>query len=306
MAAGLRTCRNISERSTWTKPRNVSAKLTPSNRWCQCSLTLKDALLLIAEMVDGFCQLVNYIEPNYLVHLRPHIQSICQKLYASMKEKLLFTLQSHYVALTSDLWTFQAVQAYLTVPAHFITEEWALESSVPEAKEIPEHHTGRIIGKLEYMQLQIEKWHHTGRSLAVCFLTSLGFNIAERLKEAAKECYNIISARVIHVNMLKYWCTPSTTAYFAQDDGGENDKVLMLRDSKDSSVQFGKELVEEQQCQLEHLIGDFTIVMNSTSGSISLADSHKDIAGWYSRSIVTCWLMGWLKPLVVIGPHPSC
>lgn len=108
-------------------------------------------------MVDGFCQLVNYIEPNYLVHLRPHIQSICQKLYASMKEKLLFTLQSHYVALTSDLWTFQAVQAYLTVTAHFITEQWALESSVPEAKEIPEHHTGRIIGKLEYMQLQIEK-----------------------------------------------------------------------------------------------------------------------------------------------------
>ena len=38
--------------------------------------------------------------------------------------------------------------------------------------------------------------------------------------------------------MLKYWCTPSTTAYFAQDDGGENNKVLILRDSEDGSVQF--------------------------------------------------------------------
>ena len=65
-------------------------------------------------------------------------------------------------------------------------------------------------------------------------------------------------------------------------------------------------LVEEQQCQLERLMGDFTTVMNSTPGSISLADSHKDIAGLYSRSNVTCWLIGWSKPLVVIEPHPTC
>ena len=118
---------------------------------------------LIAEMVardlrplsvvegDGFRQLVNYIEPNYRVPSRPHIRSVCQKLYASTKENLLVTLQSHYVAFTSDLWTSQAVQAYLTVTAHFITEQWVLESYVLETKEMPEHHTGRIIGNLAYM-----------------------------------------------------------------------------------------------------------------------------------------------------------
>lgn len=50
-----------------------------------------------------------------------------------------------------------------------------------------------------------------------------------------------------------------------------NDKVLKWRNSEDSSVQFGKELVEEQQRQLEKLLGDFTTVMNSTPGSTSLA-----------------------------------
>ena len=72
---------------------------------------------------DSFRQLINYIEPNYRVPSRPHIRSVCQKLYTSAKEKLLVTLQSHYIAFTSDLWSSQVVQAYLTVTAHFITEQ---------------------------------------------------------------------------------------------------------------------------------------------------------------------------------------
>ena len=77
---------------------------------------------------DGFRQLFKYIEPNYRVPSRPHVQSVCHKLYTSVKEKLFVTLQSCHVAFTSDLWTSQAVQAYLTVTAHFISEEWVLET----------------------------------------------------------------------------------------------------------------------------------------------------------------------------------
>ena len=72
---------------------------------------------------EGFRQLLKYIEPNYQVPSRPHVPTVCQKLYASVKEKLHIALQSCYVAFTSDLWTSQAVQAYLTVTAHFITEQ---------------------------------------------------------------------------------------------------------------------------------------------------------------------------------------
>jgi len=32
------------------------------------------------------------------------------------------------------------------VTAHFITEQWVLESYVLETREMPERHTGRIIG----------------------------------------------------------------------------------------------------------------------------------------------------------------
>ena len=82
------------------------------------------------------------ITPNYRVPSRPHIKSICQKLYTEEKEKLMGKLDSRHVALTSDLWTSQAVQAYLTVTVHFINDEWALESYVLTTTEIPERHTG--------------------------------------------------------------------------------------------------------------------------------------------------------------------
>ena len=91
---------------------------------------------------QGFKQLLNYIEPNYRVPSRPHITSICQKLYLSEKEKLLEKLQSRYVSLTSDLWTSHAIQAYLTVTVHFINEEWNMESYVLTTNEMPERHTG--------------------------------------------------------------------------------------------------------------------------------------------------------------------
>ena len=47
--------------------------------------------------------------------------------------------------------------------------------------------------------------------------------------------------RVLHVNMLKEWCIPSSTTYFAQDDEGESDEGGIVR-----TVVFslGKELVE--------------------------------------------------------------
>jgi len=88
---------------------------------------------------DDFWQLLNYRVP--------HIWSICQKIHASAEEKLLIKLQFHYVTFTSDLWTSQDIQAYLTVMAHFISEQWVLESYVLETGEMPEHHTSRIIGK---------------------------------------------------------------------------------------------------------------------------------------------------------------
>jgi len=60
MVGGLRTYRSISDRSTWTKPRNVLARsqMVRSRHWCRRSLMLEDALLLVPLRLP--CWLLNW------------------------------------------------------------------------------------------------------------------------------------------------------------------------------------------------------------------------------------------------------
>ena len=91
----------------------------------------------------GFKQLVNYLKPGYKVPLRSHVTSICRKKFDAMKEQLLATLATvQYVAVTTDIWTSRATQAYITVTVHFLTDRWKMESKVLQTQEMPERHTG--------------------------------------------------------------------------------------------------------------------------------------------------------------------
>ena len=92
---------------------------------------------------DGFKQLVNYLEPGYKVPSRTHVTNTCHKKLDSIKEKLLATLATgQYIAVTTDIWTSRATQAYITVTVHFVTDLWKMESKVLQAQELPECHTG--------------------------------------------------------------------------------------------------------------------------------------------------------------------
>ena len=92
---------------------------------------------------DGFKQLMNFIEPGYKVPSRTHITNVCHKTYEAAKEHLVATLcDVPSVALTTDIRTSRATQAYITVTVHFITDDWAMESKVLSTQEMPERHTG--------------------------------------------------------------------------------------------------------------------------------------------------------------------
>ena len=74
---------------------------------------------------------------------------------SSGEEKLEAELIDRHVGLTSDIWTSAATQGYITVTAHFISDNWKFCSRVLLTKEMGKRHTG--------------------------------INISERLLEAAKE-----------------------------------------------------------------------------------------------------------------------
>jgi hypothetical protein len=86
---------------------------------------------------------MGYIEPDYKVPSRTHITSVCRKKYDTIKEGIFASLSTvPNVALTSDIWTSGATQAYVTVTVHFITEDWKMECKVLLTREMPERHTG--------------------------------------------------------------------------------------------------------------------------------------------------------------------
>jgi len=61
-----------------------------------------------------------------------------------------------YLALTTDLWTSQAVASYLTVTADYISSEWKLESKVLKTREMQERHTGE--NTAEALSIVIKEW----------------------------------------------------------------------------------------------------------------------------------------------------
>lgn len=78
-------------------------------------------------MVDnvGFCKLVRVLEVRYHILSRPLFsQVVVPALYCEAKAKVVDCLKkAENVTITTDGWTSQACQCYITVTAHVITTE---------------------------------------------------------------------------------------------------------------------------------------------------------------------------------------
>ena len=121
-----------------------------SNNAKKCSLARTkeiNAAVSIA-VVDGrgFNQLLNCAKPGYVVPSRTFIMNSLKQQYTAMTHTLQesFRVRSN-VALTTDIWTSRATQAYITITAHYITEDWKIQSYVLCTCEIAERHTGMNI-----------------------------------------------------------------------------------------------------------------------------------------------------------------
>ena len=56
-------------------------------------------------------------------------------------------LDSDGIALTSDVWTSNTMEAYISVTVHFISTEWEMKSYVLQTKHFPDSHTGQHISE---------------------------------------------------------------------------------------------------------------------------------------------------------------
>lgn len=93
---------------------------------------------------EGFCHLLKTLEPRYVTPSRRFFtDTAVPKLYREVKLKVQESLKpAERVALTCDAWTSRAVDSYVTITAHYLTEDWQLLSHVLQTRAVHESHTG--------------------------------------------------------------------------------------------------------------------------------------------------------------------
>ena len=65
-------------------------------------------------------------------------------------------MRKKFLAFTTDIWTSRATEAYMMITAHYISDEWKLESNVLCTSEIAERHTGANIASRIQEVLEVE------------------------------------------------------------------------------------------------------------------------------------------------------
>lgn len=111
----------------------------------------------------GLKDLLNFLEPNYQLPSTTHVSALIRKDFDDGKAALLARLRvASSIALTTDIRTSKATQAFATTTGHFFDDEWNLVSCVLETIHFPGSHTGvriseQIKGSLTSYGIQPDK-----------------------------------------------------------------------------------------------------------------------------------------------------
>ncbi|KAF3833166.1 hypothetical protein F7725_026831, partial [Dissostichus mawsoni] len=97
---------------------------------------------------EGFKQMMKFIEPGYTVPKRDTVMHAIKNKYNTTKQVLLEKLKAcTAVSFTTDTWTSNQMDGYMTVTEHFISQEWQLHSFVLETKVLEVSHTAANIAE---------------------------------------------------------------------------------------------------------------------------------------------------------------
>ncbi|KAK0147398.1 putative AC9 transposase [Merluccius polli] len=95
----------------------------------------------------GFREFCQAMEPRYCVPSRGTVKSRIVGVYNSTLDKIKESIKDKDVALTTDGWTSLATASYVTVTAHWISDDWEMLNKVLKTKELKESHTAENVGQ---------------------------------------------------------------------------------------------------------------------------------------------------------------
>ena len=155
----------------------------------------------------GFCHLLKTLEPGYKLPSRSHFtENVIPALYNGTKAQVMASMiQAKRVAITCDAWTSVATESYLTVTAHYISEDWQFLSHVLQTRAVYESHTGAHVAEL--LSRVVEEWQLSDKD--VVLVTDNASNMivaAEFGKFPHVKCFahtlNLASQRALKVATL--------------------------------------------------------------------------------------------------------
>ena len=114
-----------------------------------------------AALVEGarFKALMNYVEPGYCVPSSTYIAEVIKQMFVKGKDNIKRYCQSevHFMAVTTDIWTSCANDAYLSLTMHFVDSSWDTISCILATAPFPEHHTAvNIVDKVKQVMKECD------------------------------------------------------------------------------------------------------------------------------------------------------
>jgi len=106
----------------------------------------------------GFCHLLNILEPQYTPCSRTYLsQTLIPETYSkviSCVSKLVDVVP--YVSITTDLWSSQALDSYISLTSHWINGNWECKEGCFHAQQFNERQAGEHIKSI--VTQCVEKW----------------------------------------------------------------------------------------------------------------------------------------------------
>ena len=124
-------------------PKKLSSSQSEKITQAIADMIIKDYIPLSIVESESFVNLMQIVAPDYKVPSRNTVKSRLIKRYDDERDSLVKELNSvQSVSLTTDTWTSNATESYITVTEHHITDDWEMQSNVLMTRAMPERHTG--------------------------------------------------------------------------------------------------------------------------------------------------------------------
>ena len=132
---------------------------------------------------SGFVEYSRALKPKYKLLTRQYLSSeVIPSIYANLAKVITASIeQASAIALTTDMWTSKANDAYMSLTAHFLIQDFTPQSKCLQVQYFPERHTANNLAVA--LDDSIRTWIKTPSPIPIYVVSGNAANIVAALKQ---------------------------------------------------------------------------------------------------------------------------